>query len=137
MDIQKDRYKMFGEYKVDRWIINAAMLLVFGYLFFVAQHYNYNLDYYKCIAPDHTAISYLNESERVILTGPTPCKNPFYKPITWKNYEYLPAGEYGLKPGLLYNSVWYVIIGLFSIAFIVNHFVHNKHLKFIENENKE
>jgi len=34
------RYKFFGTYKVDKWIIQSCMLLVFAYLFFVAYHYD-------------------------------------------------------------------------------------------------
>lgn len=109
IDIQKDRYKMFGPYKIDRWIIQTCMFLVFGYLLFVAWHYDFKLDYYSCGSHE--------------LEG---CENPFYKPATWVNEEYLPYGEYGTKPGFLFNSMAYVVVLIFIIGFVINHFIYNK-----------
>jgi hypothetical protein len=63
------------------------------------------------------------------------CKNPFYHASTWENVEYLYSGEYGTKLGFLYNSVWYVVIILFILAFISNHLIYNKIKKILpENE---
>jgi len=113
-DIQKDRYKYFGEYKVDRWIITSCMLLVFGYLFFIAYHYDFKMNYYNCERPE---------------MGKQTCLNPFYKAATWENAEYLPPGEYGTKLGPLFNSAWYVTIGLFILGFGLNHYIYNRKRK--------
>lgn len=124
-EMQKNRYKYFGAYKVDRWIIQVCMFLCFAFLFYVAWHYDFNLDYYSCESP------YNDYSRGLTLNGITndtlhQCKNRFYTPVTWKNSEYLPPGEYGTKPGALFNSIWYVTLGIFIIGFAINHFIHNK-----------
>lgn len=109
--IQKTRYKSFCSYKIDRWIIQACMFLVFGFLFYIAYSNNFHLDYFSCAGPGW---------------GAGECKNPFYKPVTWVNSEYLPIGEYGTKPGLLFNFIWPITIGIFVIGFLLNHLIHNK-----------
>lgn len=126
LNIQKDRYKLFGTYVFDRWIFTTMMLLIFGFLFYVAWSYNFNLDYYNCIKP----------AQMDVLKG---CKNPFYQAPTWKQSEYLYPGEYGTKPGFLFDSIWGVVIGSFILAFGLNHYVHNKGkklglLKFLRDE---
>lgn len=117
--INKDRYKNISNWKFDRIIFNIAMLLIFGYLFFVAWHYNFDMDFFKC--------------ETINIEDS--CINPFYKPITWKNVENLPTGEYGTKLGLLFESVFYVVIGLLILAFCLNHLLYNRGVKFEKNNN--
>jgi len=109
------------DYRMDRWLMNLAMLTVFGWLFFIAQSYNYNLDFYQCgnsEIPDY-------------LPQPTEeCLNPFYKSgNAWKNQEYLPPGEYGQKPGPLFKSVFYSPFLIYGLAFFLNHIIHNRRRK--------
>lgn len=87
------------------------MYIIFGYLFFIAYHYNFDMNYYNCVQP---------------AMGKELCLNPFYEPATWKNAEYLPPGEYGFKPGLMFNSLKAVVFGFFILMFALNHFWHNK-----------
>jgi hypothetical protein len=131
LNIQKDRFKFFGVYKVDTWLTTGAMVLLFAYFFFVAYHYNFSLDYYSCAAPIHQEElpKFISDTDKAILTGPTPCKNPFYKPTTWVNYEYLAYGEYGTKPGPLFKSLWPVTFGLFAVVFLLNHLIYNRKKK--------
>lgn len=109
---QKDRYKHFGRFKFDRWIFTLTMFLVFGYLFFIAYSYGFELDHYECGAP----------------VGKK-CINPFFEPMTWKNMQYLSAGVYGAELGLLFNSATYVPALLFGFAFLLNHQLYNKKKK--------
>lgn len=111
---QKDRFKIMGKWKFDRWIFTVAMLAIFGWFYFVAQSYNYELDYFSC-----------GEVSEYYDAG-VKCHNPFYEPTTWKNIEVLPDGEYGLKPGPLFNSVYYVPVVVLVLAFLLNARVHNK-----------
>lgn len=112
--VSEKRFKRLSNgYAMDRWIFQLAMFLTFGWLLFVANSYHYDLDYYECGtgSPDYATVE--------------PCKNPFYKPATWKNQEFLPPGEYGQKPGPLFNSVTYVPVILFLIGGFLNHLIHN------------
>lgn len=116
--VSQNRYKRFGGgYVWDKWIGTIGLILYLAWLFFVAHSYNYNLNYYKCGSdiPDY------------IQTGQAePCKNPFYKPsLSWRTQEYLPPGEYGQKPGVLFHSIQYVPIILLLFMAGLNHLFHN------------
>ena len=110
IDLQKNRYKYYGSYKIDRWLIQASMFLIFGWLFFIAYSYNFDMNYFECSNMDVTYS----------------CKNPFYKPTTWINEPYLPIGEYGTKLGPLYNSAKPVTISILILAFFINHLIYNR-----------
>jgi len=118
---KRKRFKVFpNKYVVDRWLINGAMLLLFAWLFFVAHSFHYDLDYFKCeggnpYSQDATLTDY--------------CKNPFYKPVSWKNSEFLPPGEYGYKPGRLFQTIYYFPFLFFGIAFLINHLLFNRRKK--------
>lgn len=118
--LQKDRFKRIntskGPYKSDRWIWNGVLILAFFWLWFVAQSYDYNLDYFKC-----------GDGERLYEGPHQVCKNPFYKPGTaWKSMPELPYGEYGQKPGPLFNSAGYVVAGIAIFGGLLNHVWHNR-----------
>ena len=114
------RYKRFGRYRVDRWMFQAGMLLIFAWLFFVAHWYHYDLDYYKCEGGGNP---YGNSP---FVSQGDQCRNPFYRPTTWKNLEYLPPGEYGTMLGPLFHSVYYAPFLIFGLAIGLNHILHNK-----------
>ena len=112
---QKRFIKAKQGYSFDRWLFQATMWMCFAYLWFVAQSYQYDIDFYQC------------ESGNIYYTTSEMCHNPFYKPgQAWKGQEYLPPGEYGTKPGKLFWSVQYVPLILFGIAGLLNHFFHNR-----------
>jgi len=111
------RYKLFGVYKVDKWIIQACMFLVFAFLFYVAWSSNFNLDFQSC---NYDAVN--NKP----LMGAESCKNYFYTPTTWKNLEELPPGEYGTKPGPLFKSAWPVTLAILFLGFFINHLIYNR-----------
>lgn len=122
MDLQKDRFsrkplKGGDVYIFDRWLFFGMMILVFVGLFLYLYKNNFDLDYFECGGNPF---------------GPSGmCKNPFYSPPSWKNAEYLTPGEYGKKPTLFFNSLPFLIIGLFIFLLILNHNIYNKHkLKF-------
>lgn len=113
-EIQKDRFKVFNGYKLDRWLFQAGMFLVLAWLFFVAWSFNFQLDYYECQADPNDF-----------------CKNPFYKPVTWKNVEYLSPGVYGTDyNNWKFQSVFYVPFIVGSLIFLLNHKSHNRGFKF-------
>lgn len=112
-------------YRVDRWLTITAMLLTFAWFLFVANSYNYEMDYYKCVHGSGSAEFYLDGSEREMFKADY-CKNPFYKPSNWKNEEFLPPGEYGTKLGPLFHSVYYSPFLIFGLAFGLNHLIHNR-----------
>ena len=117
--VSQKRFKHLSNgYVWDKWIGTGLMLMCFAFLFFVAHSYNYNMDFYKCGT----------ETPDYITAGPSEqCHNPFYKPgNAWKGQEFLPPGEYGQKPGPLFNSVTYIPIILFAIAGLFNHLIHNR-----------
>ena len=116
--VSQKRFKRFSSgYVWDKWIGTVYILICFGFLFFVAQSYNYDLDYYKCGS----------EVPGYITNNPAElCENPFYKPHNaWKSRPFLPPGEYGTKPGPLFHSVTYIPILLFMISGLLNHLLHN------------
>jgi len=85
------------------------MFIIFSWLFYVAYAHNFNMDYYMCGAEQFKN-----------------CTNPFYKPISWVNQEFLPVGEYGIKPGPLFNSVYWVPFLFLGLAVVINHLKYNK-----------
>jgi phosphatidylglycerophosphate synthase len=111
---QKDRYKIIGNWKFDRWIFTVAMLLIFGWLLFVGWSFNWELDYFSC-----------GEVSEYYNAGVV-CVNPFYEPLTWKNSETLIAGEYGVKPGPLFKSVYYVPVFVLLIVTFINYLLYNR-----------
>lgn len=126
--INKDRWKQVGEYKFDKFIFRTALYLCLGYLFFTAYYYNFDLDYFSCPKDSSGEISgpkiMLKDFKVDNVNGS--CKNPFYKAPTWKDEKYLPPGEYGFKPGLLFKLAPYISILLIVISFILNHILNNK-----------
>lgn len=118
--VWKDRFKtLTSGYKFDKAIFNGAMLFIFGFLFFIGHSYNWDMNYFKCGG----------QMQPSMFQGYSPddyCENPFYKPATWQNEKMLPPGEYGWKPTPLFNSSWWVTIGLMIIAFLSNHLWYNK-----------
>lgn len=109
-----------GGYVFDRLIFNISMFLIFGFLFFVAYSSNFSLDYYSCTEGG------FNKDNSMV------CKNPFYKPASWVNQQYLPPGEYGTKPGFLFNSMGYITGFLLVGAFVLNHFIYNNKKKEVK-----
>ena len=136
--INKNRFKLYGSYKFDRIIFKLAMYFSLGYLFFVAWSYNFNLDYFSC--PQYSDGS-IKASSKIMLGDQSRtskegfCKNPFYTPQTWKNEEYLLPGEYGQKPGALFNSINYIPFVILGLAFLINHIIYNRGVKFEININ--
>lgn len=121
--LQKNRFKIIqtskGPYKSDRWIWQGVILFCFLWLWFVAHSYDYNLDYFKC-----------GEGERLYEGPHQVCKNPFYKPTqAWKCSEELPYGEYGQKPGPLFNNAGKVAFLFLALGGLLNHFWHNRRFR--------
>lgn len=114
-EITKKRYKIFKGYKVDRFIFNIGFFLILGFLIYVAWSYNFDLDYYNCGGG-------MYEGNK--------CLNPFYKPVSWKNLEFLEPGEYGKKPGVLFYSTFVVAFGGLILMLLLNHFLFNRKFNF-------
>lgn len=119
-NIQKNRFKTIqtskGPYKSDRWIWQGVILFCFLWLWFIAHSYDYNLDYYKC-----------GDGERLYEGPHQVCKNPFYKQGTaWKCQPELPYGEYGTKPGPLFNNAGLVAFCIMGLGALINHIWHNR-----------
>ena len=99
-----------GNYTIDKVIFNVCILLVFGFLWYCAFYYQYDLDSYECMgSPVDT------------------CRNPFYKPSSWKNLEYVAVGKYGadLSKGPFKRAGLISFLILLS-AFVLNHFLYNR-----------
>lgn len=116
-----------NKYKFDKWLFKPFFFFMFAYLFFVAYHYDYKLNYFNCIngpsqLPDNILITN-NENK---------CLNPFYKPITWENEKYLSPGEYGTKLGGVFYSAYYVPLILFALYLLLNHLIYNRGKKIFE-----
>lgn len=111
----KDRYKIVWGYRFDRFLFQIILVLSLGYLFYLAYSANFQLNYFECY-PAKDGL----------------CKNPFYKPITWENSEYLPAGKYGTEPfGILTKARFYPVLFILT-GLVINHFIHNR--RFFKNE---
>jgi len=116
------RYKDFKGYRVDRVIIQAALLFWIGVTaFFIWNAHpqlTSDLDYYECGSTQ--SYQYQNYDVPV-------CKNPFYEPLNWRNVELLTPGEYGNpnteKTILSYS---FITLGLYCLAFLLNHLIYNK-----------
>lgn len=122
--INQDRFKTIKcGYKFDKWIFQIAMWLIFGLMFYIAWSNNFNLNYYSCSA---APTSPLMEKG---------CENPFYEPADWTNEKYLPPGEYGFKPGPLFNNIKWIAIVFFLVAGGLNHLIYNRKFKLKEVEN--
>ena len=116
-------------YKFDRWLFKPFLFFMFAYLFFVAYHYDYKLNYFNCITPGSQF-----ENTLLPITPVTECKNPFYKAPTWENKKYLSPGEYGTKLGGVFYSAYYVPLVLFALFLLLNHLLYNKGKKPIDLE---
>lgn len=114
MSFKDWRYKDFKGYIFDRIIFNLAFFSIFFFIFFIIYSNNFELNYFKCGAP-------LSET----------CKNPFYKELTWENYERLAPGEYGFNPKK-FNYVSYICFLALIISFIINHFINNRNFKLFQ-----
>ena len=117
---QKGRYAYIGKYKIDRLFFQLSMYAIFAFLLYIAWSNNFNLDYYQCSAEFNGVYTVAGETITNL------CHNPFYTPSTWKNMEYLPSGEYGTKPGRLFNMAGSVAFGLIFLAFLLNHIIYNR-----------
>lgn len=122
---QKRFKQLPNGYKVDRWLTTTAMLLTFCWLLFIAYSYDFDLDYYQCINGPGRVEFYPGGSQKELYSQDY-CRNPFYKPENWKNQEFLPPGEYGTKPGPLFNTAFYFPLIIFGMAFALNHLTHNR-----------
>lgn len=132
--ISQNRYKELRStaYVFDRVIFNVAMVLILGWLVFVAYWYHFDLDYYKCEHGSGMAEVYMGAGglgEQKNIYSDDWCKNPFYRPESWKNQEYLPPGEYGTILGPMFHSAWLVAILGLAGAGGLNHLIHNRHPK--------
>lgn len=114
--VSQDRFKSFKGYTLDRWLFQFIMWGLFFFLGLFVYINDFELDYYMCDPGIDPFTGLSSES----------CENPFYKPASWKNHEYLPAGEYGKKPTTLFNSLWIITIGAFILGAILNHLLHNR-----------
>ena len=112
---QQDRYKYIGNYRYDTWIFTLAFFVVIAYLYSVASWYDFSMDYYSCDPSPESIVKGYYEPV---------CENPFYRVPSWKNEQYLYAGEYGTKLGGLFNSAPYVAVLIMALAFLVNHYLY-------------
>lgn len=118
----QNRYKLVNKYRVDRWMFQAGMFLVFAWLFFVAHWYHYDMDFYQCGNPD--VDDYMHNIQQ------EDCRNPFYKPgQAWKGQEYLPPGKYGTQLGPMFRSAFYSPFLIFGLVFGLNHLINNRRQK--------
>lgn len=125
--LSQDRYKRFrgSKYVLDRIIFQMAMVLIMGWLLFVAYWYHFDMDYYKCEHGPGMAEFYPDGSKKDLFSSDV-CKNPFYKPsLEWKTQQYLPPGEYGTRLGPMFDSAWIVAIVVLAGAVGLNHWIHN------------
>jgi len=100
-EAQQDRYKTIKGYKLDKWIFQAAMYGVFFYLFLVASSYDFSIEpYFYCpadsIGIQGNSLGFTDNYEYEQVLGG--CKNPFYRPVDWRNQELVTVGEYGDAP---------------------------------------
>lgn len=121
--INADRFKIWRNgYKFDKWIFQIIMFGIFGLMFFVAYSNNFELNSFKC----ERQIPTFN-IDPGLCSDLTCCKNPFYEPTDWTNREMLPTGEYGFKPGPIFNSMGFISSLLFLIGILLNHLIYNKY----------
>lgn len=114
----KDRYKDIKGYRFDRWLFQFGMWFCLFWLLLVAWSYDFSLDFYSCeLDPDHAVTGEIYGGL---------CRNPFYTEPTWKNSQYLPPGDYGFKPGLLFYSIFYVPLLVFALIGVLNDYYHNR-----------
>jgi len=132
---QEKRFKSFQGYKLDRWLFQFGMYAIFFWMFFVAWSSGFDLNYFYCPENSDGSISGLKimlkdyDLDGAVVNGS--CRNPFYKD-DWTTQQYLPPGEYGTKPGVLFNSVMWSPFVVFCLLFLFNHYFHNKDYDFEE-----
>lgn len=116
-----ERFKEHNNYKFDRWIFQTAFAIFLLFSFFVVYHFNFEMDFFEC--------NPLSQDPSMV------CKNPFYKPITWKNYEYLSPGVYGVNIQPVLQNFLIVTFSIFLLAFSINHLWHNKGKRLFNEKN--
>lgn len=127
--VSEKRFKLVRNYRLDRWLFQAGMFMIFAWLFFIVWSANFQLDYFYCPENADGSISgsmiMLSgyELEGAVVDGA--CRNPFYK-NDWKNQEYLASGEYGTKPGPFFRSAFASPFIVFGFILLINHFWHNR-----------
>lgn len=128
-------------YRIDRYIIRAAFILMLLHLFFIA----YSMDF------DFSWKPYMN------CHSMSQCENPFYIDPNckegiecpnglydlsmrekcqedWCSQSYLPAGEYGSKKTKAFNWFFPISILLVFLALIINHLKYNRGFDFGKRE---
>ena len=136
--LNKWRWKEFKGYRFDKLIFNVAFYVILAFLFWCCVSVNFDFYYFSC--PEKAGSL---QGQKFALNGitlddnlPGLCKNPFYKPFSWRNQEYLTPGEYGTRPGVLFTEAPMISFIILIIAFLINHLIYNR--KFSENvENKD
>ncbi len=116
-------------YIYDKRIFWGVIAIVLVLVFFVSKDYNFNFKtnfYFKC--EDYS------------------CKNPIMNKQTrayntytdadlkkdciadWCSQEFLPRGEYGIKPpdSFIFKNLPLISFGLVILALVINHIIHNK-----------
>jgi len=120
--INADRFKTWKNgYKLDKWIFQLAMWLIFGLMFYIAWSNDFSLNYYSC----ERKIDGFN-LDPGLCDKSNCCENPFYEASDWTNRKYLPPGEYGFKPGPLFNNIGIIATILFLIGILLNHLIYNR-----------
>lgn len=122
-------------YIYDKRLFWGMLAIILVLVFFVAKDYNYNFTtqfYFKC--RQETCINPLVDKELNYqaynqFTGydyKKDCK------ADWCTQEFLPRGEYGVKPpnSFIFKYFFLISFFLFCIAITSNHLIHNKGKKF-------
>jgi len=122
--INADRFKTWRNgYKLDKWIFQIIMFGIFGLMFFIAYSNNFELNSFSC---SRDMVYNVKSLDLVLCDKNNCCENPFYEPADWTNKELLPPGNYGFKPGPIFNSMGFIATLLFSIGILLNHLIYNR-----------
>lgn len=122
-------------YKFDKRIFAIYFIVVLFMALVVMQRHNWDFSarpYFKCELEQCQNPFYYTPTCKAQLTagfGLIPlyttedCKDT----CEWCNEAYLPRGEYGeKKDSYLLNNMWFIVLGLYVVAFVVNHYIHNR-----------
>jgi hypothetical protein len=112
-------------YKFDKLIFFGIILCLAGIVVYNFMLNGYeNHPYLKC-----TAEKCINP-----IAMPSICPGVYCPPVkcdeAWCSQKTVSRGEYGQKPSFLQTNFSLIVWILLILAFVLNHFIHNKNIKF-------
>lgn len=113
-------------YRFNKIIFLSAIFVLIVGLFMMISIFGYEQHAYMVCEDEYC--------ENPFATQEPVCQGMYCPPVlceeAWCSQEYIPRGEYGKEPPAIYSYFKYIAFGMIGLAFLLNHFIHNRHKRF-------